>query len=161
MSYLTTQFHGKFKKNTKEPKNMYNILSVILGGLIAIMLSFNSILSQHMGTYTSSVIIHSVGLITIFIILIIKRYKINFRRGIPLLLYSGGAIGITTVIFNNISMGAIGATLTVSLGLLGQVVSSLIIDHYGLLEMKMVEFNKKKYLGLGIMILGIVIMTFY
>ena len=140
---------------------MYNLLSIILGGLIAIMLSFNSILSQHIGTYTSNVVIHLVGLITIFIIMVLKKYKVNFSRGVPILLYSGGAIGIFTVIFNNVSMGAIGATLTVSLGVLGQVICSLIIDHYGLLSMKKVEFEKKKILGLSVMILGIIIMTLY
>lgn len=140
---------------------MYNLLSIILGGIIAIMLSFNSILSQHVGVYTSNVLIHFVGLITIFIIIILKKYKITFEKGIPLFLYSGGAIGISTVIFNNVSMGAIGATLTVSLGVFGQVVSSLIIDHYGLLSMKKVEFDKKKIFGLSVMILGIIIMTLY
>lgn len=140
---------------------MYNLLSIFLGGLIAIMLSFNSILSQYIGTYTSSVIIHLVGLLTIFSIILIKKYKVTFKRGIPILLYSGGAIGITTVIFNNISMGVIGATITVSLGLFGQVISSLIIDNFGLLEMPKVKFNKKKYIGLTIMLLGIIIMTFY
>lgn len=140
---------------------MYNFLSIVIGGLIAIMLSFNSILSQHVGPYISNVIIHSVGLITIFLIIIIKRYRITFNKTLPFLMYSGGAIGISTVIFNNISMGVIGATLTISLGLLGQMISSLVIDNYGFLGMKKVEFNKKKILGLGLMIIGIITMTFY
>lgn len=140
---------------------MFNLLSIFLGGLIAVMLSFNSILSQHIGTYTSNVIIHFVGLVTIFFILVIKGHKITLKKGIPILLYSGGAIGITTVIFNNISMGIIGATLTISLGLLGQVICSLLMDHYGVLGMKKVLFNKKKIFGLSIMIVGIIIMTVY
>ncbi len=140
---------------------MFNLISIFVGGLIAIMISFNSILGQHTGTYTSTVIIHIVGLITVIIVLIIKKYKVKFVKGLPLLLYSGGAIGIITVVCNTISMNSIGATLTVSIGLLGQVLSSIVIDHYGLLEVNKVKFNKKKAIGLSVMILGIIIMTLY
>lgn len=140
---------------------MLNFLSIFIGGLIAIMLSFNSILAQNTGTYISTVIIHMAGLTTLLIIMIIKKYKITFKKGLPILLYSGGAIGIITVVCNTISIGAIGATLTISLGLLGQVISSIIIDHFGLLEVTKVRFNKKKFFGLSLMILGIIIMTIY
>lgn len=140
---------------------MLNFLSIFIGGLIAIMLSFNSILAQNTGTYISTVIIHMAGLSTLIIIMIIKKYKITFKKGLPILLYSGGAIGIITVVCNTVSIGAIGATLTISLGLLGQVISSIIIDHFGLLEVTKVKFNKKKFFGLSLMILGIIIMTIY
>ncbi|MEG2935011.1 MAG: DMT family transporter [Clostridium sp.] len=140
---------------------MLNFLSIFIGGLIAIMLSFNSILAQNTGTYISTVIIHMAGLTTLLIIMIIKKYKITLKKGLPILLYSGGAIGIITVVCNTISIGAIGATLTISLGLLGQVISSIIIDHFGLLEVTKVRFNKKKFFGLSLMILGIIIMTIY
>ena len=42
---------------------MFNFLSMIAGALIAIMTSFNGILSTYTGNYTSSVLIHFVGLI--------------------------------------------------------------------------------------------------
>lgn len=140
---------------------MLNFLSIFIGGLIAIMLSFNSILAQNTGTYISTVMIHMAGLATLLIIMIIKKYKITFKKGLPFLLYSGGAIGIITVVCNTVSIGAIGATITISIGLLGQVISSIFIDHYGLLEVTKVKFNKKKFLGLSLMILGIIIMTIY
>lgn len=140
---------------------MNNWLSIFIGGLISVMISFNSILAQHIGDYTSTVIIHSVGLVTILLIIILKKYKINFQKGLPLLLYSGGAIGVITVVSTNISMGFISATLTISLGLLGQVISSVLIDHYGVLGVNKIKFNKNKFLGLSLMILGIVIMTIY
>lgn len=140
---------------------MYNTLSMIIGGIIAIMICFNGQLSQAVGNYTSNVIIHSVGLLVLVAVLIVKKYKINFTKGIPLFLYTGGAIGICNVIFANVGINKVGATLTISLGLLGQVLSSIIIDHFGLLRVKQVKFNKKKIIGVSLMLLGIVIMTIY
>lgn len=161
MSYINPNICVKFVKKVKELNNMYNLLSIFIGGLIAIMISFNSILGKHTGTYTSTVIIHVVGLIAVIIVLIIKKYKVKFVKGLPLLLYTGGAIGIITVVCNTISMNAIGATITISIGLLGQVLSSILIDHYGLLGVSKVNFNNKKAIGLSVMILGIIIMTLY
>ena len=100
---------------------MYNFISILIGGLTAIMLTFNGALSQYTGNYISNIIIHLVGLTSLILILIFSKFKLNFKKGIPLIFYTGGAVGVFTVIFNNICITTIGATLTVSLGLLGQV----------------------------------------
>lgn len=140
---------------------MYNFLSLFTGILITIMISLNGILSTHLGNYSSTLIIHIVGFILLTLFLIFKKYKIRFSRKIPLILYSAGIIGVFTVLFNNLSFSALGASLTISLGLLGQTISSLLIDSFGLMKMKKVEFQKKKIYGVSLIILGIVIMAIY
>lgn len=82
---------------------MYNLLSVLIGAFIAIMIPLNGILSEITGNYTSSVMIHIVGLIAIIIVLLISKSKLRIQQGIPLYLYSAGAIGVFTVLFSNIS----------------------------------------------------------
>ena len=62
--------------------------------------------------------------------------------------------------FNNLSYAALGVSLPVALGLLGQLITSLAFVHYGFLNMKKVQFNNKKFIGLSIIIIGISIMTF-
>ncbi|MBE7123320.1 DMT family transporter [Bacillus cereus] len=140
---------------------MYNFLSVFIGVLIAIMLPLNGILSESTGNYTASVIIHLVGLIAVVFILIINKNKIHFDKGIPLYLYSAGAIGVFTVLFNNISFSALGASITIALSLLGQSIASIVIDHFGLLGMKVAKFEQKKLIGLFFISSGIIIMTIY
>jgi transporter family-2 protein len=108
---------------------------------------FNGTLAGSFGNYASSVIIHIVGLFTIILVLIISKSKFRFGKGIPLYLYSAGAIGIFTVLFNNISFSSLGVSITLALGLLGQSLSSIIIDHFGLLGMKVVRFEKRKLIG--------------
>ncbi|MGG7165043.1 DMT family transporter [Clostridium ihumii] len=140
---------------------MNNLYCLLIGILITLMTTFNGILSENIGNYTSTVIVHLVGLLsTIFVMLFSKR-KIIFNKNIPLYLYSAGAIGVLTVLFNNISFNAVGISLTLSLGLLGQSLTSMIIDHYGLFGMKINKFNKKKILGFALMTIGIIIMTIY
>ena len=140
---------------------MYNLLSIFIGALIGIMVYFNGILSIYLGNYTSSVIVHLVGLIGIIIVLICTKSKLKFDRKLPLFLYSAGVIGVFTVLFSNIGFMSVGASLTIALSLLGQTISAIIIDHYGLLGVNDIKFNKKKLIGLSIIILGIVIMTIY
>lgn len=74
-------------------------------------------------------------------------------------MFSGGLIGILTVLFTNISFTNLGVSLTVSLALLGQLVTSIVIDHFGYFDLEVNKFEKKKIIGLGIIILGIFIMT--
>ncbi|MDM5189106.1 DMT family transporter [Bacillus sp. DX4.1] len=140
---------------------MYNLLSVLIGAFIAIMIPLNGILSEITGNYTSSVMIHIVGLIAIIIVLLISKSKLRIQQGIPLYLYSAGAIGVFTVLFSNISFTALGVSITIALGLLGQSVSSIIIDHFGLLGMKVVKFEKKKIIGLLLISSGIGVMTIF
>ncbi|MFL0488184.1 MULTISPECIES: DMT family transporter [Bacillus] len=140
---------------------LYNFLSVFIGVLIAIMLPLNGILSEMIGNYTASVVIHLVGLIAVVFVLILNKNKIHFEKGIPLYLYSAGAIGVFTVLFSNISFSALGASITIALSLLGQSIASIVIDHFGLLGMKVAKFEKKKLVGLLFISSGIIVMTIY
>jgi transporter family-2 protein len=140
---------------------MYNFLAALSGALIAIMITFNGALSNAVGNYTSSIIIHVVGLLSIILVLIISKSKIVLKKKIPLYLYSAGAIGVFTVLFNNLSFSALGVSITLALGLLGQSISSIIVDHFGILGMKVIKFEKKKIIGLLLITLGILVMTIF
>jgi len=139
---------------------MYNFLSLLIGALVAIMVTFNGELSHYLGNYSSLVIIHFIGFIVILGIMFYKRIKISFRNRFPLYIYIAGAISVFTVMFNNLSYPILGVSLPVALGLLGQVITSLAFDHYGFLGMPKIKFNNKKIIGLLIIIIGISIMTF-
>lgn len=138
---------------------MYNLLSIFIGALIGLMVYFNGILSIYLGNYTSSIIVHLVGLIGCIFMLIVTKSKLKYDKKLSIFLYSGGVIGVFTVLFTNIGFLSLGASITIALSLLGQTISAIIIDNYGLLNTKVIKFNKKKLIGLSIIILGIIIMT--
>ncbi|MEF2901510.1 MAG: DMT family transporter [Clostridia bacterium] len=138
---------------------MNYFISIFTGIVLAIMISLNGGLGNISGNYASSVIIHFVGLIGIIFVLIFTKSKIKNLKGIPFYMFTGGLIGILTVLFTNIGFMGLGVSLTVSLSLLGQLVTSLVIDHFGYFNMTVVEFDKKKILGLIVIIAGIYVMT--
>ncbi|KKY01252.1 membrane protein [Paraclostridium benzoelyticum] len=138
---------------------MNYLISILTGVVLSIMVVLNGDLGNATGNYISSVIIHFVGLIGIIILLVVTKSKIKNLKGIPFYMFSGGLIGILTVLFTNISFTNLGVSLTVSLALLGQLVTSIVIDHFGYFDLVINKFEKKKIIGLGIIILGIFIMT--
>ena len=138
---------------------MNYFVSVFTGVILAIMVSLNGGVSNTAGNYASSVIIHFIGLIGIIFVLIFTKSKIKNLKGIPFYMFSGGLIGVLTVLFTNASSGVLGVSLTVSLTLLGQLVTSLVIDNFGYFNMPVVKFDKRKILGLVIIITGIYVMT--
>lgn len=139
---------------------MYKMMATLDGILIALMVVFNGLLASKTGNSQSLIIIHVVGLLGTTLLLIASRNKLKSIRGIPFYLFIAGALGIFNVLFNNISFLKLGATLTLCLNLLGQLIASMIIDHFGLLGQQVNKINSTKLLGIAIMILGIISMMF-
>lgn len=164
MTYVLLVFYYndlKYKEQIlKKEKHMYNFLSLLIGIIIAVMIAFNGNLSNGLGTYCSLVVIHLVGFIGVLGIMLYKRIKISFINNLPFYLYIAGAISVFTVMFNNLSYTALGVSLPVALGLLGQLLTSLAFDHYGFLGTPKINFNKKKFIGLFIITIGIFVMAF-
>ncbi len=138
---------------------MNYIISLLMGAITSLMIYLNGSLSGAYGTLYSTILIHFVGLLGILAVSIVKRAKMNFPKGLPLYLYSGGLVGIGTVTFTNLSYAKLGVSLPLALGLLGQTVFSLFADHFGFLGMKLVRINPKKLIGLAIIGIGICIMA--
>lgn len=140
---------------------MYNIYAIFIGVLITIMVTFNGVLDSYLTGYLSILVIHIVGLIAIAFIFLFKKEKIQFKEKLPIYLFSSGAIGVVMTFLNNICFAYLGASLTLALGVLGQLIVASVIDHFGLLGMKAYKFNNKKIIGFIIIIVGITIMTIY
>ena len=139
---------------------MYNITAVITGMLIALMVFFNGMLSQAVGSYPATVIIHTMGVIICFIFISIKKQKIFENHKLPVWMYLGGVIGVGTTLFNNMAFGHISISSILVLSFLGEITASLIIDQFGFFSLEKRKINKKKILSLLIMLSGIFIIFY-
>jgi transporter family-2 protein len=148
-------------KLNRRGRNMYKISAIFIGLLIAVMVTFNGILAGVSGNYLSVLIVQIVGLITVSLILILKRKKVVLKGGFPFYLFLGGAIGVVMTLFNNICFKHLGVSLTLSLGLLGQSIAAVIIDNFGLLGMDTYKFKREKLIGFLLAFVGIAIMIVY
>jgi len=135
---------------------MYYFAALLSGVVVAVMLLVNGRLNDSYGIYVATVIIHITGLIAISLPLFDKKNRPWRHERLPLYVYSGGAIGVATTLFNIWSFELISLTAITGLGLLGQAISSIVIDHFGLGGMRVCPFNKRKIGGIACIVLGIV-----
>lgn len=136
-------------------------LSILSGFILSIMIAMNSDLSSTMGVYISVALIHFIGLVIIVIILKAKKLSMKFDKNIPFYWYSGGAIGILTTVFQNVTVSNLGVSKTLALALFGQSVISILIEHYGLFETPKRLVHKKQFIGIGLILSGIIVMFVY
>lgn len=137
---------------------MAKFLAFLTGLILSIMITFNGLLSQSTNAYLSNVIYHGIGFLFFggfLLILKKKSVKIPFK-GYYLM---PGALGSLTIILNNIVVKELGVTLMIAFTLVGQVTTSLIIDEWGLLGKTIHKSTLQKWLGVGIMVVGLIIMV--
>jgi transporter family-2 protein len=125
------------------------------------MVVFNGELSAAIGSYPATVIIHIVGLLISIVLLLIKREKRPSLAKVPFSLYLGGVVGVGTTLFTNLAFGIISISVILALSLLGESVTSLVIDQYGLFGSAIRKINIKKMLGLICIIAGIAVMIIF
>lgn len=130
---------------------LYGWLAALYGVLLSAMNTLNADLAEVYGNWASTVIIHFVGLI----VLAPFAFRWGRRKArSPWYLHLGGVIGIVTVVFVNVGVSGIGVTGNLVLMLLGQVSSSALVDHLGLMGARVYHVNRQKLLALALMALG-------
>ncbi len=134
------------------------ILAMMCGFIVSLMSIFNGQLSGYVGTFLATIIIHLTGLITVILFVIATHQTIKFNKETPLYAYLGGVVGVLTTLFQVFSITKIGAAQMTALSLLGQIVTSIILEHYGLLGAKQQKITLPKILSLGIISCGIGVM---
>lgn len=137
---------------------MTQALAVLSGIMIAVMILINGDLAATYGNMTSTVLIHLIGLIAITLILLLRREPRPKTGRIPLYLCLGGVVGVFTTFSNILTFGALGVSLTLALGLLGQSVLSLLIDSFGWFGVKKQPLQPQKLAGIGVIGLGALMM---
>lgn len=129
---------------------MIAVLAPLAGALITLMNSLNSRFSGRVGSLTSALTIHLVGIGALALLYAGRTAlrAINVRaaagRGsvvsatvsegrirLPFYAYLGGVVGVGTVFSSVYAYGALGASLAVALGLIGQTGFSLVVDATG------------------------------
>lgn len=138
--------------------NTYKNLAVLNGALIAIMIFFNSVLSENIGLYLSVLIYHVLGFILILLVSVVRKNKLPKLSKIPVIFFIPGILSVLTIFLNNLSSHKIGITVTAGMGLFGQFVISALIDHFGLFGVQVNKMTKKKTLSFSIIITGLIFM---
>ena len=138
---------------------MYQASAMAIGVLISFMLMANGALQIAFGPMVSLVIIHATGTAAMIAILMIKRASLKNLDTVPPYLYSAGALGVVLVFLNNKTVAAIGLTMTIAFGVIGQLIVSSVIDHYGIFGLEKRPGTPKKIIGLALILSGVLTMA--
>lgn len=138
---------------------MYQASAMAIGTLITLMLFANGNLQTAFGASRSLLIIHATGTLAVLLYLLVKRASFKAREPIKPYLYLAGAMGVLLVFFNITTVSSIGLTMTIALGLVGQIVASSVVDHYGLFALEKRRWNMKKLSGFTLIAAGIAVMA--
>ena len=134
---------------------MYYLLSLLIGILVAVMITINGGLTTLYGVYSAVVIIHVVGLILIGAIILFRKEK-PFAKRHPWYFYIGGVLGVATTASTNFAFGKISVSAILAIGLFGMSIAGVLTDQFGLFGMKKHPFRLYQIPGLLLVLAGII-----
>lgn len=137
---------------------MLALLAVISGVLISVTVVQNGDLAAWYGNHQATVLVHLVGLATILLWMAVRGEKLRWNRGTPWYGYFGGVLGVLTVLGCNLSFASLGVSVSVAVMLLGQVVTGLLVDHFGLFGADRRLFQPRHLISLALIAGGVAVM---
>lgn len=136
---------------------MYAFAAPFIGIVITVMNGINSRFSDRAGMLVSAIVIHAAGLA--LLCLAFPFFPRNPRgRRLPAYRYSGGLVGIATLVTCNAAYSGLGASLAVALALLGQTAFSIAVDVTGFLGRPRYPLDWKHAPGIVGAVAGIALM---
>ena len=135
------------------------LFALIAGMALPTQFSINAQLRSLVGSpilaSTISFIVGSIALL----ILSFFNHGIKFNKNwveAPWWIWTGGLLGAFYVVATIILIPRIGAASTVAFILTGQIIASVLIDHFGLLGVNVQPVNLYKLLGVSLIIIGVI-----
>jgi bacterial/archaeal transporter family-2 protein len=120
------------------------ILTVFAGSLLPAQFATNGALAAHLHTATlTGAISYLVGSLGLFVLLNIQRLKPNWpaARRAPRWVWLGGVVGSAYVVGSVILTRTLGAALATTLVIASQIVTAILLDHFGVLGLEQRRIN--------------------
>lgn len=134
------------------------LISILSGVTMTLQGVFNTRLGEKIGSWETNVFVQGTGFILTLIILFIAG-KGSFKniKSVNKLYLLGGALGVIIIFTVMQGISKLGPTCAISIILLAQLTSAAIVDAFGLFGTEKLTFGLSKYIGIGLMIAGIIL----
>lgn len=128
----------------------------LLGGIaVGIQSPIAGAMGQRIGGTASSVIVHLSGLIFSMVLLLVKGgERIRDWRTLPIYMLGAGIFGLILYQTINVTFPRLGGTMMVALIIIGQLVTGIVVDHFGWLGVATRPIDATRILGIGILLIG-------
>ncbi|MCI8521071.1 MAG: DMT family transporter [Clostridia bacterium] len=134
------------------------IFSIIAGAAMSVQGVMNTRLSDKIGLYESNVIVQGIAFVLSLVALWILG-KGNFREigSVNKMYLLGGVLGIIITITVMLGIGKLSPTVAISIILIAQLFVAALIDAFGWMDSEQVAFGWNKYVGMVLMIGGVLL----
>jgi transporter family-2 protein len=134
---------------------MVILIGLIGGTAVGIQSPIAGAMGQRVGGTASSLIIHLSGMILSAIFLFIRGgEKIRDWHTLPWYMLGAGIFGLILYQTINITLPRLGSTMMIALIIIGQLLTGVVIDHFGLLGVVTRPIDLPRFLGIGALLLG-------
>ncbi|WP_194192519.1 DMT family transporter [Clostridium chrysemydis] len=138
---------------------MFGIILAIISGIsMSFQGVFNTRLGEKIGVWETNVIVQLTGLILTALITFAfgkGNFKEVFNANKVYLL--GGVLGVIIIFTVMQSMGTLGPTYAVGIILISQLIAAAAIEYFGLFGTEKINFTLKEFIGVALMIIGIIV----
>jgi transporter family-2 protein len=133
------------------------ILIGLLGGVaVGLQQPLSSLMSGRMGTMEGVLIIQLGGLVAAGAVVAARRGGgLSEWRGIPWYALGAGVLSLAIIGAVSYAIPRVGTVTSTFLIVTGQLLASVIIDHYGLFDTSVRQLDPSRLLGIGVLFAGI------
>jgi|SRR5690348_5226694 bacterial/archaeal transporter family-2 protein len=139
--------------------NLYLLFALVTGAGVALQSVINARLRALLdGPFWAAAGQFTVGLFFLIAVALLTRQPAPVTTGIPRApwwIWAGGLFGALFILTNIILTPKLGATLTLSMMIVGQLSAALIVDHYGLFGGTIVRLSAARVAGVVLLLLGV------
>ena len=137
---------------------LYYLLLLLAGSLQGVMVSLNGQLGKYYSAFAISFFVHGLALILLLAFFLIRKTQLDFRRA-PWYVYLVGVLGIAIVASSSWCTLHVGASVMLAISTAGQIISSQLIDQFGLFGMPVQKFHARQIPGYLLMIAGVALVV--
>lgn len=143
--------------------NIYFLLAVALvaGAVLPVQTAVNNKMAVAVGSpVLGALVSFAVGTLSIFIYSVVSGESLASLSGskaAPAVSWIGGLLGAFFVTATIILLPRIGVAMTVSLIVAGQMITALVMDHFGLLGLDVRQITPLRIVGVVLISLGVVL----
>lgn len=134
-------------------------MSIIAGAAMSVQGVMNTRLSEKVGLYGSNAFVQGTAFVLSVIAMLVMGEHHNLKGlfDVNKLYLLGGVLGLVITVTVMIGIKDLSPTIAISTILISQLLVAALIDAFGLLGAEKVAFDWTKYLGLALMIGGVLV----
>lgn len=133
------------------------IFSIIAGAAMSFQGVMNTRLGEKAGIYEANAFVQFIAfLLSVVLLLIMGKGDLKGIFQADKLYLLGGVLAIVITVSVMLGIGNLSPTIAISIILISQLTVAAVIDAFGILGSEKIVFGLKKFIGLGLMIAGVI-----